>query len=185
MSQAGSRHAPRASELELVEAVGELATRIDALQSEVRRLSAPNLPPLRDPPGDGASDSERFAWIAALEPPVRRAPRIPRLALEVLFLLATATAAGLARLDALVVVAVMAGAWALVALLESTALRAGRSRPLDVDAPVARVREALASDPAWLVPPVQHTVIEPGPEPETAVAPLPPTARRAEAESEA
>lgn len=174
MSQGGSRPARQGSDAALADAVRELSHRIEALQADVRRLAQPRLPGDGAAPDDGASDAERFAWIAAVGPPVRRPPRVPRLALESLFLVATALGAGLARLDALVVVAVMSAAWALVALLELTALRVSRSRPtFDADA-VAPPRDAVAADPAWLVPPVQHTVLEPPPESPTTIAPLPP-----------
>lgn len=175
MSHADSPRPRHESEPLLADAVRGLSNRIDALQAEVRRLVPPALPTIEAPHDDGASEAERFAWIAALDPPVRRPPAVPRLVLESLFLLATALGAGLARLDALVIAAVMAGAWALVALIEWAALRASRSGPA-IDAIAARTpRETVAADPAWLVPPVQQTVLEPPPEPSTTIAGLPPS----------
>lgn len=173
MSQAGSPNARREPELALADAVRELSQRIDALQTEVRRLVPPDLPPVDHERGEGLSDPQRFAWIAALEPPARRPPTVPRLLLECLFLLAVALGAGLARLDALVVAGVMIGAWALVALLEWTALRASRRETSIGAAPAAPVDPRAASDPAWLVPPVQPTILEPPAESPTTVAPLP------------
>ena len=56
-------------------------------------------------------------------------PRRPgaRFALEALFLVLLAIGAGLANLRPLIIVLVMAGAWALVALAELSAERIGRS----------------------------------------------------------
>lgn len=164
-------------EAELALVVRDLADRIETLQADVRRLGGPGLPP----PEPGWSDegthraaTSSYAWVSSIGAPVRKRPGVPRPLLAVLFLAAVATAAALARLDALVIAGVMAGAWALVALIEWAASRAERSREaIPVFAPAAPP-EPLPADPAWFVPPVEHTLLEPAADSPTAVTRLPP-----------
>ena len=155
----------------------DLADRIEALQADVRRLGGPGLP--SPEPGWSGEDAgppaaPSYAWVSSIGAPVRRRPGLPRLPLEVLFLAGVATAAALAELDAPVIAAVMAGAWALVALIEWAASRADRRReafpvPIAVAPP-----EPLPADPSWFVPPVEHTLVEPAADSPTAVTKLPP-----------
>jgi hypothetical protein len=94
--------------------------------------------------------------------------------LEVLFLAGVATAAALAELDGPVIAGVMAGAWALVALIEWAAARADRGRDaIPMLAPVPPP-EPLPADPSWFVPPVEHTLLESPADSPTAVTKLPP-----------
>ncbi len=166
----------REPEPELTDVVRELSDRIEALQADVRRLGGPGLPASEpgwsDDEDDAAAPS--FAWVSAVSPPVRRRPTVPRLLLEVLFLAAVATASAVAELDAAQIAAVMTGAWVLVALIEWAAARADRNRDaIPIYVPAMPV-ERPATDPAWFVPPVEHTLLEPAAESPTTVTKLPP-----------
>ena len=168
---------PPEPEEELTQAVRNLADRIEALQADVRRLGGPGLPPA-DPGWSGEdvrpSAAPSYAWVGSIGAPVRRRPGVPRLLLEVLFLAGVATAAALAELDAPVIAGVMAGAWALVALIEWTGSRADRRRDaIPLLAPLAPP-QPLPADPSWFVPPVEHTLLEPPADSPTAITKLPP-----------
>ncbi|MFI5077291.1 MAG: hypothetical protein ACHQNU_08110 [Actinomycetota bacterium] len=161
----------------VAESIRNLAGRIEALQADVRRLGSTSLPAVE--PG-WADDPSRtppavsYAWLSALETPVRRRPTVPRLLLETLFLAATAAAAAIAELDALVIAAVMAGAWVLVALIEWAASRADRRRDQIPLMPAPAPPEPVPADAAWFVPPVEHTLLEAPAESPTAITKLPP-----------
>ena len=167
----------REPEAELAQVVRELADRIEALQADVRRLGGPGLPSAE--PGWSDEDARpaatpSYAWVSSIGAPVRRRPGVPRLLLEVVFLAAVATASALAEFDAPVIAGVMAGAWVLVALIEWAASRADRRRSvIPMLAPVAPP-EPLPADPAWFVPPVEHTLLESAADPPTAITKLPP-----------
>ena len=112
---------------ELTDVVRELSDQVEALRADVRRLGGPGLP--ASEPGwhdepTSFTPSPSYAWESSVGAPVRRRPAVPRLFLEVLFLIGVATAAAIAELDALVIAGVMAGSWALVALIEWAASRA-------------------------------------------------------------
>ena len=150
---------------DLTETLRGLVGKVEGLQSDVRRLSTQGPLP-RLPEGDSSS----YAWVGALDAPVRRPPQVPRLLLEVLFLVACAAVAALAELDGVAIAGVMVGAWVLVALIEWAASRTD-ARPTFVSyasPPQAEPRD----DPAWFVPPVEHTLLET--DSVTAITPLPP-----------
>ena len=69
-----------------------------------------------------------YAWVSSIGAPVRRRRAVPRLFLEVLFLVGVAAAATLAELDAPAIAGLMAGSWVLVALIEWAGSRADRRR---------------------------------------------------------
>jgi hypothetical protein len=146
----------------VVEELRRLADRIDTLQSDVRRLSGPTLPPAEPGWDDERPPSPSYAWLSSLESPVRRRPTFPRLLLEILFLAACATAAAIADLDAVALAGVMVGAWVLVALIEWAASRADRRRDqlLSIPPPAPMAAAAAAADPSWYVPPVEHTLLQ-------------------------
>jgi hypothetical protein len=177
----------REPEAELTQVVRDLADRIEALQADVRRLGGPGLPSAE--PGWIDEDAQpaaapSYAWVSSIGAPVRRRPGVPRLLLEVLFLAGVATAAAIAELDALVIAGVMAGAWALVALIEWAASRSDRRRDaIPMPAPAARP-EPLPADPSWFAPPVEHTLLEPAADSPTAVTKLPPADPEADATAE-
>jgi hypothetical protein len=180
-----TEHGPDAdggAEAELTTVVRDLADRIEALQADVRRLGGPGLPSAE--PGWDDEDvppaaAPSYAWVTSIGAPIRRRPGVPRLLLEVLFLAGVAMAAAVAKLDAAVIVGVMAAAWALVALIEWAASRAARRREaIPQFAPSAPIAPAvpLPADPSWFVPPVEHTLLEPAADSPTAITKLPPAA---------
>jgi hypothetical protein len=174
---AGERtQAGREPEEAVAESIRGLADRIEALQADVRRLGGPGLPAVEpgwaDDPGTPPAVS--YAWLSALEMPVRRRPAVPRLLLETLFLAAAATAAAIADLDAAVIAAVMAGAWVLVALIEWAASHAERRRAEVPLMPAPAPPEPVPADAAWFVPPVEHTLLEAPADSPTAITKLPP-----------
>jgi len=169
---------------ELTEVVRELSDQVEALRADVRRLGGPGLPASEpgwsDEPGDSAA-APSFAWVSSVGAPVRRRPAVPRLLLEVLFLVGVAAAAAIAELDAPVIAGVMAASWALVALIEWAASRAAVTRnAIPTYAPAPPV-EQRAADPAWFIPPVEHTLLEPATDSPTAVTKLPPVPDELEA----
>ena len=151
--------------------LSRLEEQVRALKGEVRRLgTAASLPPGAEelPPPPAA-----YSWLRALDVAPRRRPQLPRLLLEGLFLVAAATAAAIAELDAVAIVGVMVGAWVLVALIEWAASYADRRHELAVT-PAAPAR-AAGADPAWYAPPVEHTLLDARTDdPVTAVTRLPP-----------
>ena len=159
-------------------ALARLEEQVTQLHEEVRRLDpGAALPVSADDhvlqPAPGS-----YAWVGALDSPARRRPQVPRLLLETLFLGAVAAAAAIADLDPVAIGGVMVGAWVLVALIEWAASRADRrpEQPVYVASPSV----AVASDPAWFSPPVEHTLLEGG-DGDTAVTRLPPRLDDAEA----
>lgn len=158
-----------------VDDVADVLTRLEeqvtALKAEVRRLgAATSLPAPGDeqPPPPAA-----YAWLGALDVAPRRRPQLPRLLLEGLFLVAAATGAAIAELDAVAIGGVMLGAWVLVALIEWAASRSDVRQELSVVAPAAPA--AASADPAWYAPPVEQTVLDARPDDRvTAVTRLPP-----------
>ncbi len=172
---------------ELADVVRELSDRIEALQADVRRLGGPGLPTSEPGWNDESGDSAptpSLAWVSSVGAPVRRRPTVPRLLLEVLFLIGVATAAAIAELDAPVIAGVMAASWVLVALIEWAASRAERKRnAIPTFAPAPPV-EPRAADPSWFSPPVEHTLLEPAPDSPTAVTKLPPAPQDLEATAE-
>jgi len=163
-------------ETDVAGALGRLDEQLTALRDEVRRLgAAPALPPPVDDPPPGS-----YAWVGALDAPVRRRPQAPRLLLEGLFLAAVAAAAAIADLEPVAIAGVMVGAWVLAALIEWAASRADRRQELPVLAPP--LSAPPAADPAWFSPPVDHTMLDAGAaDGDTALTRLPPRLDDAEA----
>jgi uncharacterized small protein (DUF1192 family) len=148
---------------ELLVAVRELSARVGGLQSELRALRAQtqSLPTARSNPA-GWEDRGAPRWVQSLDSPTTRRSRVPRLALEVVFLVGVAVACAIARLDARVIAGVMAGAWLLVALAEWTAARADKRR--DQTAYVALSStppRVVPVDGSWFDPPIERTMLEP------------------------
>ena len=113
---------------DLTEQLARLEEQLTELHAEVRRLGVATSLPID--PVDAPSSPAAYAWLGALEAPVRRRPQVPRLLLEGLFLAAAAAAAAIADLDAVAIAGVMVGAWVLVALIEWAASRADRRQEL-------------------------------------------------------
>lgn len=154
------------AETELHEAVRGLTAQVSGLQAELRaiRTQTRSLPAAEaDTPGWDEvlpARQERSLWVQSLDSPVVRRPAIPRLLLEIVFLVAVAVVAAVAKLDAVVVGAVMAGAWLLVALAEWTAAWAARRRDEIEYGLGTGGGPGLAEDPSWFAPPVERTVLE-------------------------
>ncbi|HEY4621207.1 MAG TPA: hypothetical protein VIG93_05855 [Gaiellaceae bacterium] len=151
---------------DVLEAIHELSGRVAGLQTELHALRAQS----RSLPSagaethgweKGATDGEdTLAWIRSLDSPGPRRPAVPRLLLEVAFLAAVAVAAAIAELEAPVIVALMVGAWVLVALAEWTAAGAARRRAEAAYMPLPGPGQGFASDPSWFAPPVERTVLD-------------------------
>lgn len=162
---------------DLTTVVRDLSDRIEALQADVRRLGGPGLP--SGDPGWGGEETEppvapSYAWVTSIGAPVRRRRTVPRLFLEVLFLIGVAVAATIAELDAPTIAGLMAGSWVLVALIEWAGSRADRRRDVAPRIEQIAPAEPLPADPSWFVPPVEHTLVEPSTDSPTAVTRLPP-----------
>ncbi len=166
---------------DVLEAIRELSGRVAGLQTELHALRTQS----RSLPSAGAethgweqgaagSGGDTLAWIRSLDSPGPRRPAVPRLLLEVAFLAAVAVAAAIAELEAPVIVALMVGAWVLVALAEWTAARAERRRAEAAYMPLPGPGQGFASDPSWFAPPVERTVLDVVEGAEDTAARLPP-----------
>lgn len=135
--------------------VGGLQAELNAMRSHTRALPSGDV----DVPGWDAGATETpgdSVWMRSIASPAARRPAVPRLLLEILFLVAVACLAAVARLDTALVVVVMAAAWLLVALAEWTAERAVRLRN---EAAFGRY-SGPGEDPSWFASPRQPTVLE-------------------------
>lgn len=119
---------------ELLGAVRALSAQVGGLQTELQSLRAERgaLPRTEaDVPGwdvDAPARRDGSVWMRSIPSPATRRPSIPRIVPEIAFLVLVACLAAVARLETVTIVAVMAGAWALVALAEWAAERAVRLR---------------------------------------------------------
>lgn len=105
-------------------------------------------------------------WVASVPPPLGRPIVLPRLVLEAAFLVLVAVLAVLAELDPLVIAAVMAVAWALVAVSEWAAYaKLKRWRLEEIPPPL---EQPASPDPSWYAPPVERTLLQPPVEAESA-----------------
>jgi hypothetical protein len=156
--------------VEVLDAIRDLSARVGGLQADVNalRTQAHPLPTGgSDALGwDGRPQGSRdtLAWVRDLESPRSRRANVPWLLLEITFLAAAAVGAAVADLDWVAIVAVMAGAWALVALGEWAAALSARRRAEAVFAPPTTYGPGFASDPSWFAPPVERTVLDAGDE---------------------
>lgn len=126
---------PLGHEAELVDAVKALAAQVGSLQDDVHALRAEaHSLPSGEVDHHGWDESapvavrEGPAWVRSVDSPRPRGIAIPWLVVEILFLVAVAVLCAVAGLDALVIAAVMVGAWILVALGEWLVARADRER---------------------------------------------------------
>src|SRR5689334_8993359 len=97
----------------------------------------------------------------------------PRFTVEAIFLILLAVGAGFADLRAIVIVAVMAGGWLLVSLIEYFAWRASAQTALRVAALAQRPEPATWSVDDILVPEAELESPEPAPAELTTVLPPP------------
>lgn len=179
VEEAFSSFAERVRELESV--ARELRAELHALRAERDHERAPD--PYDDehwPPDGAFAGSTRATppdWVTSVPPPLLRPFAVPRVALEGAFLLAVALLAGLADLDAVWIVLVMAAAWMLVALSEWTAAAKRARWHLDEVAPSVSTDGDGAGDSTgpWSMPVVEATAVEraDGSESRTVIGPLP------------
>jgi hypothetical protein len=119
---------------ELLDAVRSLSEQVGGLQTELQGLQAERhvLPPgdVGAPGWDTSAPARRDGspWLRSIASPAPRAPAVPRLFLEIAFLVAVACLLAVARLETALVIGIMAAAWVLVALAEWAADRATRQR---------------------------------------------------------
>ena len=156
---------PEASEL--LGAVRDLSAQVGGLQSELHALRAQvrPLPEALDAPGwDESSTASRESspWVRSLDRPGPRGPAVPRLLIEIVFLVAVALAAAIAELDPVVIVLLMAGAWLLVALAEWIAARSAARHAEVLEAPLAGAGVYFAEDPSWFGSPVERVAADAG-----------------------
>jgi hypothetical protein len=157
--------APEAAELlgavrALSAQVGGLQAELQALRAQTRALSSSPDAPTWDqstPP-----QREKSAWMRSLDRPGRRPPAVPRLLLEIVFLVAVAGAAAIAELEPAVIVLLMLGAWALVAAAEWLADRTARQHAAMSAMPLAGAGAIYPDDPSWFAPPLERPLVEPG-----------------------
>ena len=146
---------------ELLGAVRTLSVQVGGLQAELQALRSQvrPLPEAPDAPGwdEGAAvRRESSPWVRSLDRPGPRGPAVPRLLIEIAFLAAVALGAAIAELDPVVIVLLMAGAWALVAAAEWITARAARRHAHVLEAPLAGAGVYFAEDPSWFGPPVER-----------------------------
>lgn len=156
---------------ELLGAIRALSAQVGGLQSELQSLraqtGAQGGPPGRSalPPPEAGSPGwddrasarrESSHWIRSLDGPAARPPAVPRLFLEVVFLVAVAVACVIAELDTFVTVLLIAGAWGLVALAEWLAAREAKQQAELALRPLGGMGGVLADDPSWFRPPVER-----------------------------
>ncbi|MGH3137116.1 MAG: hypothetical protein ACRDPV_11560 [Gaiellaceae bacterium] len=165
---------------ELLAAVRALTTQVGGLQAELETLRAQprQLPiPAEERPGwDDRLPVERqsASWVRSLDTPKLRRAAVPWLALEIVFLVAVAVLVAVAGLSAPAVVAVMVGAWLLVALAEWMTSRAERRDDALVYGTIASSSTTLSQDPSWFDPPTEPTAFEIADAGETMATRLPP-----------
>lgn len=149
-----SRTSESISQAELLGAVRALSEQVGGLQAELQSLRASSRPlpgGETDVPGWEAETPARrdgSPWMRSVASPGPGRPAVPRLLVEIIFLVAVACLAAVARLDTPLVIAVMAGAWALVAAAEWAAERSAR---LGAEAAFGR-SAAVGSDGSWSPP---------------------------------
>ena len=158
---------------ELSAKVGDLQSELQSLRAESRALPSAGgeVAGWDDPRGSGP---DMLTWVRAVDAPGARVPAVPRLLLEIVFLVAVAVAAAIAELEPLEIVVVMAVAWLLVAIAELVTARETRRRAETVYAPLTGLTPGYPTDSSWFAPPVERTVLgttEPG---EETQAKLPP-----------
>jgi hypothetical protein len=149
---------------ELLDAVRSLAAQVGSLQADVHALRTEGgaLPAEGDAHGwdeRPVTSQQSPPWVRSLDSPGMRRPGVPWLALEIGFLVAVAVVAAVARLDAVVIVVVMAAAWGLVGAAEWANTREAAKREASL------LRSGLAAavvrdDASWFGPPVAAPTTE-------------------------
>jgi hypothetical protein len=169
--------APRARSTELEAALTDLRDEVAALRAELHGTAAVRLPATEQAGWDEptpAPDPAARAWVGAVGPPATRRASIPRWLPELAFVVAVAVTVAVAELEPLVIVGVMAAAWAIVAVVELALALAGPRVEIAQWTPAPPAPHAPA-DPSWFSPPVEHTLLdgERPPDADTAITRLP------------
>lgn len=143
---------------ELSERVGDMQSELQSLRAQTRALPSPTDDAAGwDDPRRGGPDM--LTWVRAIDAPGGRVPAVPRLLLEIVFLIAVAVAAAIAELEAVEIVVVMGVAWLLVAIAELVTARAARRRAELVYSPLAGLTQGYPTDPSWFAPSVERTAL--------------------------
>jgi len=148
---------------EVLSAIRDLSVRVGDMQSEVHSLRAQTrgLPSAGDQSAgwddSGRGGPDMLTWVRAIDAPGARVPAVPRLLLEIVFLVAVAVGVAIAELEAFAIIGVMAGAWIIVAVAELVSARAARRRAELIYAPLAGLTQGYPTDPSWFAPPVERT----------------------------
>ena len=147
-------HEPALAEPEeLLGAVRSLASQVGDLQAEVHALRQESRVLPTDGEQAGWDDGrpvvrESPSWVRSVDSPRARGLSVPWLLVEIAFLVAVATLAAVAGLDAPVIAGVMIVAWLFVAVAEWAAARgAMRERALVYGS--TAVPTGLPDDPSW------------------------------------
>jgi hypothetical protein len=131
----------------LASQVGGLQAELHALRRETRGLPSENgeqagwdegRPTVRESP----------SWVRSVDSPRARGLSVPWLLVEIAFLVAVATLAAVAGLDAPVIAGVMIIAWLFVAIAEWAAAR-GAMRERALVYGTTAVQTGLPDDPSW------------------------------------
>lgn len=117
---------------ELLAAVRTLSAQVGDLRAELQALRT-HASPLPEAELHGWQERSRAfeenpAWVRSIDLPAPRRPAVPRLLLEIAFLVAVAVLCAVAELDAPVIAALMGISWALVAGFEWATATSARRR---------------------------------------------------------
>ncbi len=133
----------------LASQVGGLQAELHALRQETRRLPSDNGEQTGWDEGHPII-SESPTWVRSVDSPRSHGLSVPWLLLEIFFLVAVATLAAVAGLDAPAIAGVMIAAWLLVAIAEWAAARVAiRERALVYGAAATPPGLPLPDDPIW------------------------------------
>ena len=150
-----SREPAREDTEDVLGAVRSLASQVGGLQAELHALrQETRVLPSEDGEQAGWDDGrpvvgESPSWVRSVDSPRSRGLSVPWLLLEILFLVAVATLAAVAGLDAPAIAGVMIVAWLLVAVAEWAAARGAMRERAFVYGSTA-LPPGLPDDPSWL-----------------------------------
>jgi hypothetical protein len=153
VSREPAEHEPE----ELLGAVRALASQVGSLQEDVLALrQEARVLPTADGERPGWEEDahhpavrESPAWVRSVDSPGSRGIDVPWLLLEIVFLVAVAVLAAVARLDTAAIVAVMVVAWLLVAIGEWAIARSALREHALVYGSSAPPLPGVPDDPMW------------------------------------
>lgn len=154
-------------EVELIDAVRALAAQVESLQDDVRALRAESHAlPLEETDRHGWDEGppvavrEGPAWVRSVDSPRARGIAVPWLLLEIFFLVAVAVLCVVAGLEPPVIVAIMVGAWLVVAVGEWLLSRAERDRHALVYGAGAVPVAGMPDDRSWFASNGDDTLLD-------------------------